>query len=270
LLVLIALAASACSPAASTAQPTSQPATQPTNPPASQPTTSSSTQPTPTAAVGEVTTASGLRYIDEVVGTGDALQPGDFVKVHYTGTLVDGTKFDSSLDRNEPAVFPIGIGQVIPGWDEGVGSMKVGGKRRLIIPPVLAYGDKGAGTVIPPNATLIFEVEVLEIPKVKIEEVVVGTGPSPKRGDTIVVHYTGTLTDGTQFDSSRDRNEPFTLQIGVGQVIPGWDQGIMTMKVGGKRKLTIPPELAYGSRGSGSVIPPNATLIFEVELLEIK
>jgi peptidylprolyl isomerase len=222
------------------------------------------------AAPSEVTTPSGLKYVDEVVGSGESPQTGDFVVVHYTGTLQDGTKFDSSVDRGQPFTFQIGIGQVIQGWDEGVASMKVGGKRKLIIPPDLGYGAQGAGGVIPPNATLVFEVELLEIPKVKIEDIVEGTGASPQPGDTIVVHYAGTLENGTKFDSSLDRNEPFTFQIGVGRVIPGWDQGVITMKVGGKRRLTIPPALGYGARGAGDVIPPNATLIFEVELLEIK
>jgi len=104
----------------------------------------------------------------------------------------------------------------------------------------------------------------------KIEELVVGTGTSPKQGETVSVHYTGWLTDGTKFDSSRDRGTPFEFQIGVGRVIKGWDEGVMSMKVGGKRKLIIPAALGYGARGAGGVIPPNAELHFDVELLGVE
>lgn len=112
-----------------------------------------------------VATASGLKYVDVVVGKGASPRAGKRVTVHYTGTLENGTKFDSSVDRNEPFSFVIGVGQVIKGWDEGVMTMKVGGKRKLIIPAELGYGARGAGGVIPPNATLLFDVELLDVAK---------------------------------------------------------------------------------------------------------
>jgi peptidylprolyl isomerase len=111
----------------------------------------------------KVITKSGLSYIDETIGTGAQPQTGNTVTVHYSGFLKDGTKFDSSVDRNKPFSFTIGYGQVIKGWDEGVATMKVGGKRKLIIPPELGYGSRGAGGVIPPNADLVFDVELLGV-----------------------------------------------------------------------------------------------------------
>ncbi len=109
------------------------------------------------------TLPSGLKIQDEVVGSGAEAKAGQFVTVHYTGRLENGTKFDSSLDRKQPFAFPLGAGRVIKGWDEGVAGMKVGGKRKLTIPANLGYGANGAGGVIPPNATLLFDVELLEV-----------------------------------------------------------------------------------------------------------
>jgi FKBP-type peptidyl-prolyl cis-trans isomerase FkpA len=111
----------------------------------------------------KIVTRSGLSYVDIVIGTGPAAKEGDKVTVHYTGYFPDGRKFDSSVDRKEPFSFRLGAGQVIRGWDEGVATMKVGGKRKLMIPPSLGYGTRGAGGVIPPNADLVFDVELLGI-----------------------------------------------------------------------------------------------------------
>lgn len=106
--------------------------------------------------------------------------------------------------------------------------------------------------------------------ELQIEKLVVGSGLAPKTGDTVVVHYTGWLTDGSKFDSSVDRNDPFEFVLGMGEVIQGWDVGVGKLRVGDKAKLTIPPHMGYGASGAGGVIPPNATLIFEVELLQVR
>ena len=110
-----------------------------------------------------ITTPSGLQYVDELIGDGPSPEPGQMVTVHYTGTLQNGRKFDSSLDKGQPFQFRIGTGRVIKGWDEGLMTMKVGGKRRLIIPPELGYGGLGHGSAIPGNSTLIFEIELLAV-----------------------------------------------------------------------------------------------------------
>lgn len=109
------------------------------------------------------TTTSGLQYRDEVVGDGPEARAGQMVSVHYTGTLTNGSKFDSSHDRGQPFQFPLGAGRVIRGWDEGVAGMKVGGRRRLVIPPELGYGSRAMGAAIPANSTLVFDVELLGV-----------------------------------------------------------------------------------------------------------
>ena len=232
----------------------------------------------------EITTASGLKYIDEVIGTGSLPKTGDKVKVHYTGTLENGTKFDSSRDRNNPIEFTLGVGQVIKGWDEGLSTMRPSGKRKLIIPSELAYGERGRPQ-IPPHSILHFDVELIEVIEAFVdtdfslpgrEEVTPsglrmivhkeGNGEKPNSGQTVNVHYTGLLETGSKFDSSHDRGKPISFALGQGKVIKGWDEAIALMSKGEKRTLIIPPELAYGERGQPQ-IPPNSILIFEVELI---
>ena len=121
----------------------------------------------------------------------------------------------------------------------------------------------------PGPATAVPARPVAEGTEMKLDDIKVGIGAVAEVGKSVTVHYTGWLTDGTKFDSSKDRGQPFTFQLGAGRVIKGWDQGVAGMKVGGVRKLTIPPQLGYGARGAGGVIPPNATLVFEVELLDV-
>ncbi len=239
-----------------------------------------------------ITTPSGLQIDDTVEGSGAEAKSGHDVSVHYTGWLfkdgAKGAKFDSSKDRGQPFKFELDGGMVIRGWDEGVQGMKIGGSRTLIIPPELGYGARGAGGVIPPNATLIFEVELLAVSGgdtpielnltttpsgLQFEDTVVGEGAEAKAGQRVTVHYTGWLykkgNKGKKFDSSKDRGDPFRFALGGGEVIRGWDEGVQGMKVGGTRMLVIPSELGYGPRGAGGVIPPNATLLFEVELLAV-
>ena len=234
----------------------------------------------------EIITPSGLKFIDEVIGFGESPNIGDKVKVHYNGMLEDGTKFDSSIDRNKPFEFTLGVGMVIKGWDEGIQGMSKGGKRKLIIPSELAYGKRGAGNVIPPDATLHFNVELLDFTEKFVdtdfslpgkEEVTEsglrmiihkeGNGEKPNAGQTVQVHYRGILEDGSEFDSSHNRGRPFSFQLGQGRVIKGWDEALALMSKGEKRTLIIPPHIGYGSRAQGK-IPPNSTLLFEVELID--
>jgi FKBP-type peptidyl-prolyl cis-trans isomerase len=135
---------------------------------------------------------------------------------------------------------------------------------RVSPPPIGATQPTTAATLQPTTPQPGVTVTTLQIDDTKV-----GTGDVAVAGKGVTVHYTGWLTDGTKFDSSKDRGTPFQFQLGGGQVIKGWDQGVAGMKVGGVRKLTIPPELGYGARGAGGVIPPNATLVFEVELLGV-
>ena len=234
----------------------------------------------------EFVTESGLKYEIIKMGTGEKPVATDKVEVHYHGTLLDGTVFDSSVDRGQTITF--GLNQVIKGWTEGLQLMPIGSKFKFTIPPELGYGDRNIGS-IPANSTLIFEVELFDIQKpfvdsdfsIPAEEIVLesglrylehipGSGDVTTKGNIVVVHYSGFLSDGTKFDSSHDRARPFNFTLGENRVIKGWEEGLLNMKKGGKRTLIIPPDLAYGERGAGGVIPPNATLLFEVELIDFK
>ena len=364
----------------------------------------------------------GLKIADIKVGTGEAPAQGDLVEVHYTGWLQsNGQTFDSSKGR-DPLRFPFGAPGIIEGWQKGLTDMKVGGKRQLVIPPELAYGDRGSPPKIPPGATLVFDVELvglrkapsrpevdfgadervvdlgkglkavdletgsgnevgertfvkadlsvwsdtgelfyssvtrpqtpemfvggvgaerpplegldqgmrgmkaggvrfLEIPSelgfgergqgdvikpnttvyalVKVQDVgepriiptemvsfdraamtttesglmyvdvVEGTGPQPNAGDVVFAEYTGWLENGTMFDSSKKRMSAFSFPLGKGRVIKAWDEALASMKVGGKRIIVAPPDIAYGDRDKGN-IPPGSTLVFEIELADVK
>lgn len=230
-------------------------------------------------AAGSTTTASGLQYIEEVAGTGPAPQPGDIVSVHYTGTLEDGTQFDSSIESGQPFQFTLGQGQVIPGWDEGIALMREGGKGTLIVPPELAYGPNGAGSLIPPNATLIFEVELVEVqpqPKpVAVEEadysetesglkyyfLEEGEGTAVQEGDLVSIDVELWYDDGTLLQSSIQRGAPIDFVLGSEGSLPGLDEALVLMQEGDKIQLVMPATLA----GGGETDPD---LIFEIRLLE--
>ena len=245
-----------------------------------------------------------LALADTIEGIGNLGVPGEEVTIQYVGYDYEtGKKFVSSWDQGKPFTFTLGKDEAIPGWEEGLEGIEGGDRRELVIPPDLTQGPYPPG--IPKGKAVVFVIDAIPSkgkggkpsskppkpkpkpttnktkPKVKVpkgpppKKLVVkdleeGKGPEAELGDEVTVEYVGVLySNGKQFDASWDRGEPFTFELGVGQVIPGWEQGIEGMKVGGRRELIIPPELAYGSEGGGT-IPPNSTLVFVVDLLAIK
>lgn len=228
----------------------------------------------------------GLAYVDSALGSGGTVAADDFVLVDYTGwyeaddddlfeTPGDSlVKFDSSLDHGEPIAFALGRNQVISGWERGLPGMAVGGKRTLRISPDLAYGADGRPPYIPGGATLVFAIEIKGKPAVTTTITEPGTGLAAAVGDRVSVHYTGWLWEngqkGLEFDSSIARGRPYQFTLGARQVIQGWDYGLTGMAQGTKAQVVIPPEMGYGSRGSGGSIPPNATLVFEVEIVAVE
>jgi len=250
------------------------------------------------------TTESGLKYFDEIVGEGKDAKVGDLVSIHFKGwVIVDSTNLfadwteDStrlpymigdSYRQGQDVKFVLGKDAFIRGTDEGIIGMKPNGKRMIVIPAELAYGEQGVGP-IPPNSDLKVFIELLDVKdpvvadmwdvdksKIQTSEsglmyVIIdeGEGDIATDGNVVTVHYTGFLEDGTKFDSSVERDEPFSFVVGNKQVIAGWDEGIRLLKKGGKARFVIPPSLGYGDITAGK-IPPNSTLLFDVELLDVK
>jgi FKBP-type peptidyl-prolyl cis-trans isomerase FkpA len=262
----------------------------------------------------------GFYYQIEKEGNGAVAKAGDFVLVHYVGTLLNGKKFDSSRDRNDPFSFQIGQGQVIPGWDKGIPMFSVGSRGKLFLPSNVAYGANGAGADIPPNTPLIFDIEVIKVFKDAAEQAAYqaeaqkraeaaaavageaqkgidekriaeyiaankltnvqkspdgyyyqitkkGTGAPIKSGAWAVLHYTASTVGGSSFDSSVERNEPFAFKPGEGKMIPGWDKGMQMFSVGDEGKLIIPSGLAFGARQLNEKVGPNSILVLDLNVL---
>lgn len=242
-----------------------------------------------------VKTASGLWYVEKKRGTGENAKAGQRVKVHYTLKLPDETQLETSLGR-DPFTFPLGMGQVISGWDEGIALMNKGSEYTLIIPSNLAYGEMGTGRDIKGNTSLIFETQLVDILPPPSQDFAVneaevlaeypdakktpsglwyiirnpGTDPKPLAGQTVSVNYIGTLPNGEEFDNSLRRKAAYEFVLGQGNVIKGWDEGIPMLGVNGIARFIIPSKLAYGAKGFGTLIKPNTTLIFDVQLAAIK
>lgn len=251
-----------------------------------------------------VTLKSGVKYNEVKVGTGTEAKNGDLVEIHFKGWIIkdssdlfsdwaaDSTKkiglIADSYTMNKPMKFVLGTEAFIKGSEEGIVGMKPGGKRTIIIPSNCAYGPEGMGPV-PPNTSIKVVVELVSSKEaivakmwdvdstlfkttasgLKYAIIQKGEGPVITKEKQVTVHYTGYLSDGTRFDSSVERDEPFTFVAGVGQVIPGWDEGVLLLQKGSKARFIIPAKLGYGERDLGK-IPPNSTLVFDVEVLDIK
>ncbi len=232
---------------------------------------------------------SGLQWVDVVVGDGDLIDTGDTALVKYSGWLHDEPEshaFDSSFQTQRPyPVANIGESGVIAGWNEGLVGMRAGGRRVLLIPPKLAYGEEGSRQAIPPNATLLFLIEawsvfpshpnMAELELTKTEsglqwaDLAAGKGPKSVKGDEVVMHFTGWLDGGQIFDSSWMVNQSVTVpDVGNAPLIDGLNEGLIGMRAGGERVLVVPPELAFGSAGANKSVPPDSQLTFLIQMLE--
>jgi len=231
--------------------------------------TSESKLPTASESTDKVT------FSDPVVGKGETAATGDTVWVFYTGKLKSGKVFDSKSGYDDPFMVTLGEGDVIKGWDQGLLGMRVGGERKLHVPSSLGYGPNGRTPEIPPNADLDFDVKLLGLVKVGQENVIdtkdlkAGTGRVAKAGDTVTIHYVGTLLNGKVFEDSKYFDKPYSFLLGAGHTLPCIDTGVVGMRVGGQRRITAPPMTAY----TGKMVPgvsSDSEVIFTVDLLSIK
>jgi len=232
-----------------------------------------------------ITLDSGLMIEDVVVGTGDPVDSLAFVTLHYSGYLADSSLFETRAADDVPLTIQLTRENMISGWFIGIQGMRKGGIRRLVVPPHLAYGTIGIQGIIPPDATLRFDIELhdwQEVPsqwELESGEWVTqsnglrfgihrnGKGRKPAPGDRLTLHYSGYLEDGRIFDSSVYRGQPFEIIIGKGTLIPGWESTLLDMIPGERRTVYIPPTLAFGEAGYAHRIPPNATIRFDIELI---
>ncbi|XP_060795271.1 peptidyl-prolyl cis-trans isomerase FKBP10 [Neoarius graeffei] len=198
----------------------------------------------------------------------------DFVRFHFNGSLLNGTQFDSSYDRSQTEDNVVGDGWMIKGLDEGLLGMCVGEIRNFVIPPFLAFGAKGYGKEIPPHATVVYDILLVDLhnPKddinVEIQEIPEPCTRKSIMGDYIRYHYNGTFLNGATFDSSYKHNSTYNTYIGLGYVILGMDKGLQGVCMGERRRITMPPHLAYGQQGAGKEIPASAVLVFDIHVID--
>uniref|UniRef100_A0A3Q0RTU0 peptidylprolyl isomerase n=1 Tax=Amphilophus citrinellus TaxID=61819 RepID=A0A3Q0RTU0_AMPCI len=203
------------------------------------------------------------------------VQTEDFIRYHFNGTFFeDGKKFDSSYDRGKALISQVGLGRLITGMDRGLQGMCVNERRRIIVPPHLAYGSIGTGGIIPPDAVLVYDVLLLDIWSTK-DEVEIRTLSKPascrrttEASDFVRYRYNGTLLSGEPFDSSYSRNATYDTYLGQGDLIKGMDEGLLGMCVGERRVIIVPPFLAYGENGYGNFIPGSAVLVFDIHIID--
>ncbi|XP_076000420.1 peptidyl-prolyl cis-trans isomerase FKBP10-like [Genypterus blacodes] len=215
-----------------------------------------------------------IRMLDKPENCNRITVASDFIRYHYNGTLLTDEPFDSSYSTNATYDTYVGQGDLIAGMDEGLLGMCVGERRFVIVPPFLAYGETGHGAKVPPQATLQFEVLLVDLfnPKddliVEVKEAPKGCTRRTAVGDYIRYHYNGTFQDGTPFDSSYKRNSTYNTYVGVGYVIPGMDKALQGVCTGEKRRVTVPPHMAYGGEGVSDLIPKSAVLVFDIHVID--